>query len=405
MEAPVELMGNKSVADLGSCESECRDPPPALFGPSSSSAGCSVDMDSTLQYFPPKAFPITAWPPTEETTETTLQSLTWMMMSRELEGLFSEEEARGHAKRILDECLAKANARFKEEPGDGTASLSIYVSGSCSMVSEFVRTLPRPPAKHRRGSGLSADTMFDIFGRQRPTSELLDMVRKHMGSGVFSMFPRLHPEYFTAIPAGTIFEHSGSKRALTEEAVKGKELHGPLTQPGNPCKRMRFSNAASFHVGDVNVAEPFPNKSEISGDFFDDGAGRALSVFNLENEGAVANGNALITGKAATALDEFFAEMKPLPKLTADENEFKDRGATIAKTLEVKHWDLEGDGVSTNMLQGAGSQRFVQSIRNRLGFVLQNISGNFIPDDGVYELEKILDMLNSLDEKEPEVQG
>ncbi|WVZ96214.1 hypothetical protein U9M48_041881 [Paspalum notatum var. saurae] len=191
---------------------------------------------------------------------------------------------------------------------------------------------------------------------------------------VFSLFPRLHPEYFTDIPAGTIFEHSGRKRTLTEEAVKGKELLSPLTQPGNPCKRMCLSNTASFHVGDVNVAEPIcPNKPEISdGLFDDDDVRRALSIFNLESEGTVANDNTLITGKAAPALDEFFVEMKSLTKLTTDENEFKDGGATIGKTLEDSHWDLEGDG---------------------------NISGNFIPDGGVYEIEKILDMLNSLDEK------
>lgn len=366
-----------------------------------------MDMDSTLQYFSRKIFPITAWPPTEETTKITLRSLTRVMMSEELHGLFSEEEAHGHAKRILDECLAKANERFKEEPdGDGTASLHIYASDSIHMASEFVRTFPKPPAKHQRGSVLSAETMFDIFGRGRPRSEVVSLVCQFMGPEVFSLFPRLHPEYFTGFPAGTIFEHSGRKRTLTEEAVKGKELLSPLTQPGNPCKRMCLSNTASFHVGDVNVAEPIcPNKPEISDGLFDDDARRALSVFNLESEGTVANDSALITGKAAPAVDEFFAEIKSLTKLTTDENEFKDGGATIGKTLEDSHWDLEDDGVSPNMLQGAGSQRFVQSIRNRLSFVLQNISGNFIPDDGVYEMEKILGMLNSLDEKEPEVQG
>jgi Ran GTPase-activating protein 1 len=151
-----------------------------------------------------------------------------------------------------------------------------------------------------------------------------------------------------------------------------------------------------------------------------------LSDLNLENEGTEAIVNALkqsaphlevlemagneINAKAAPALAECLRAMQSLKKLTLAENELKDDGAVIiAKSLEFGHTDLKELDVSTNMLQRVGARCFAQSITNKAGFVKLNINGNFISDEGIDEVKKILkdgnnslDVLGPLDENDPE---
>ncbi|XP_014756304.2 RAN GTPase-activating protein 2 isoform X2 [Brachypodium distachyon] len=151
-----------------------------------------------------------------------------------------------------------------------------------------------------------------------------------------------------------------------------------------------------------------------------------LSDLNLENKGTIAIANALkqsaprlevlemagneITAKATQALAECLTVMQSLKKLTLAENELEDRGAVvIAKTLENSHPDLKELDVSTNMLRRAGARCFAQAIADKPGFVQLNINGNFISDEGIEEVKKILksgknslSVLGSLDENDPE---
>ncbi|KAL6614598.1 hypothetical protein ACP70R_036868 [Stipagrostis hirtigluma subsp. patula] len=151
-----------------------------------------------------------------------------------------------------------------------------------------------------------------------------------------------------------------------------------------------------------------------------------LSDLNLENKGTVAIVNALkqsapqlevlemagneITSKAAPALAECLAAMQSLKKLTLAENELKDDGAVIvAKSLKDGHTNLKELDVSTNMLQRVGARCFAQAVTDKQGFVQLNINGNFISDEGIVEVNKILkagknsqNVLGPLDENDPE---
>ncbi|TVU19344.1 hypothetical protein EJB05_35488, partial [Eragrostis curvula] len=151
-----------------------------------------------------------------------------------------------------------------------------------------------------------------------------------------------------------------------------------------------------------------------------------LSDLNLENKGTVAITNALkqsapqlevlelagneINAKAAPALAECLTAMQSLKKLILAENELKDDGAVIiAKSLEDGHTDLKELDVSTNMLQRVGARCFAKAITDKPGFVKLNMNGNFISDEGIDEVKKILkdgknsvDVLGPLDENEPE---
>jgi Ran GTPase-activating protein 1 len=151
-----------------------------------------------------------------------------------------------------------------------------------------------------------------------------------------------------------------------------------------------------------------------------------LSDLNLENEGTIAIASALkksaphlevlemagneINAKAASALADCLTAMQSLKKLTLAENELKDDGAVIiAKSLEDGHTDLKELDVSTNMLQRVGARCFAQAITNKARFVKLNMNGNFISDEGIDEIKKILkdgknsvDVLGLLDENDPE---
>ncbi|GJM90752.1 hypothetical protein PR202_ga07061 [Eleusine coracana subsp. coracana] len=151
-----------------------------------------------------------------------------------------------------------------------------------------------------------------------------------------------------------------------------------------------------------------------------------LSDLNLENKGTVAIASALkqsaphlevlelagneINAKAAPDLAVCLGAMQSLKKLTLAENELKDDGAVIiAKSLEDGHTNLKELDVSSNMLQRVGARCFAEAITNKAGFVKLNINGNFISDEGIDEVKRILkdgknslDVLGPLDENEPE---
>ena len=151
-----------------------------------------------------------------------------------------------------------------------------------------------------------------------------------------------------------------------------------------------------------------------------------LSDLNLENTGTIAIANVLkqsaprlevlemagneITTEASQALAECLTAMQSLKKLTLAENELGDDGAmVIAKSLEDGHPDLKELDMSTNMLRRAGARCCAQAITNKSGFLQLNISGNFIPDEGIDDVKEILKggknspgVLGSLDENDPE---
>ncbi|KAG9457926.1 hypothetical protein H6P81_002434 [Aristolochia fimbriata] len=151
-----------------------------------------------------------------------------------------------------------------------------------------------------------------------------------------------------------------------------------------------------------------------------------LSYLNLEDEGTIALANALknsapslevlemagndITAEAAPALAECIAEKQSLSKLNLSENELKDEGAIkIAEGLEEGHEQLKEVDMSTNSLRRAGTRKLARAVLSKPHFVLLNINGNFISDEGIEEVKEILkagekglDVLGPLDENDPE---
>ncbi|EES07543.1 hypothetical protein SORBI_3004G302300 [Sorghum bicolor] len=133
-----------------------------------------------------------------------------------------------------------------------------------------------------------------------------------------------------------------------------------------------------------------------------------LSDLNLEYKSNCQCPQIVSTTVGAPNLAECLAVMQSLKKLTLAENELKDDGAVIiAKSLEDGHTDLKELDVSTNMLQRVGARCFARAVANKPAFVQLNINGNFISDEGIDEVRKILkagksslDVLGSLDENE-----
>ncbi|XP_072981949.1 uncharacterized protein [Typha latifolia] len=153
-----------------------------------------------------------------------------------------------------------------------------------------------------------------------------------------------------------------------------------------------------------------------------------LSYLNLEDEGAIAIINALkqsvpslevleiagneITTKAAPALSECVAAKKSLTKLILSENELKDDGAIIIGKALESHTQLKEFDFSNNMIRRVGARCLAQAVSNKPNFVLLNINGNAISDEGIDEVKEILkagknslDVLGPLDENDVEGEG
>ncbi|XP_068661948.1 RAN GTPase-activating protein 2-like [Aristolochia californica] len=151
-----------------------------------------------------------------------------------------------------------------------------------------------------------------------------------------------------------------------------------------------------------------------------------LNYLNLADEGAIALANALknsapsleviemagndITVEAAPALAGCIAEKQCLSKLNLSENELKDEGATkIADGLKEGHEQLKEVDMSTNYLRRAGARTLARAVVSKPDFVLLNVNGNLISDEGIEEVKEILkagkkclDVLAPLDENDPE---
>ena len=147
-----------------------------------------------------------------------------------------------------------------------------------------------------------------------------------------------------------------------------------------------------------------------------------LSYLNLEDEGAITIANVLkdtapalevlemagndITAEAASALAACIAQKPHLTSLNLGENELKDEGTIqISKALEG-HVKIKEIDMNTNLIRRAGARVLAQTVVQKPGFVLLNINGNFISDEGIDELKDIFkkfpDMLGALDENDPE---
>ncbi|XP_058077688.1 RAN GTPase-activating protein 1-like [Magnolia sinica] len=151
-----------------------------------------------------------------------------------------------------------------------------------------------------------------------------------------------------------------------------------------------------------------------------------LSYLNLEDAGTIALANALkesaprlevlemagndITVEAATALAECIAAKQFLTKLNLSENELKDQGSiVISKALQEGHAHLKEVDFSANSIRRVGARVLVQAVAGKPDFVLVNINGNYISDEGIDEVKDILkaskksvDVLGPLDDNDPE---
>ncbi|KAJ6822350.1 RAN GTPase-activating protein 1 [Iris pallida] len=147
-----------------------------------------------------------------------------------------------------------------------------------------------------------------------------------------------------------------------------------------------------------------------------------LSYLNLEDEGAIAISDALkeslpdlqvlemagndITVEAAASLSSCVASKQSLRKLVLSENELKDEGAVlIAKALEEGHTELKEVDLSTNMIRRVGARSLARAVStDKPGFVMLNINGNWISDEGIDEVKEILreGVLGPLDENDVE---
>ncbi|ONK63477.1 uncharacterized protein A4U43_C07F15560 [Asparagus officinalis] len=145
-----------------------------------------------------------------------------------------------------------------------------------------------------------------------------------------------------------------------------------------------------------------------------------LSYLNLEDEGSIAISDTLkkhlpvlevldmcgndITVKGAASLASCVASKQSLKKLNLSENELKDEGAVeIAKALEG-HNNVKEVDLSTNMIRRVGARSLARAVANIPEFVMLNINGNFISDEGIDEVKEILKegVLGPLDENDVE---
>lgn len=150
-----------------------------------------------------------------------------------------------------------------------------------------------------------------------------------------------------------------------------------------------------------------------------------LSYLNLEDEGTIALANVLqesapllevldmagneITVKAAPALAGCIEMKQFLTKLNLSENELKDEGAVlISKSLQEGHAQLKEVDLSTNMIRGLGARLLAQAVVNKPDFVMLNINGNWMTEEGIDEVKEILkvgktvDVLGPLDDNDPD---
>nr|CAD1839995.1 unnamed protein product [Ananas comosus var. bracteatus] len=153
-----------------------------------------------------------------------------------------------------------------------------------------------------------------------------------------------------------------------------------------------------------------------------------LSYLNLEDDGTIAIANVLkqsapalevleiggndITAEAAPALAECVATKSFLKKLSLCENELKDSGAIIIGKALESNAQLKELDMSANMIRRAGARCLAQAVANKPAFVLLNIDGNAISDEGIDEVKEILkagknsvDVLGPLDENDAEGEG
>ncbi|CAI9118549.1 OLC1v1020136C1 [Oldenlandia corymbosa var. corymbosa] len=148
-----------------------------------------------------------------------------------------------------------------------------------------------------------------------------------------------------------------------------------------------------------------------------------LSYLNLEDEGTIAIADALnstapalevlelagneITAEGASSLATCVAAKQHLTKLILAENELKDDGAIkIGKVLLDGHDKLKEVDLSTNALRRVGARTIAQSVVNKPDFVLLNLNGNFISDEGIDELKdmfkKFPEKLAPVDDNDPD---
>lgn len=152
-----------------------------------------------------------------------------------------------------------------------------------------------------------------------------------------------------------------------------------------------------------------------------------LSYLNLEDAGAIAIFNSLrqsvpsievleiagneITAKAAPALAACLTSKQTLKKLSLSENELEDEGTVlIGKALEGSNPHLKELDFSSNHLRRVGARCLARAVvLNKPDFVLLNIDGNAISEEGIEEVKEILkeglkpeSVLGPLDENDPE---
>lgn len=145
-----------------------------------------------------------------------------------------------------------------------------------------------------------------------------------------------------------------------------------------------------------------------------------LSYLNLEDEGAIAILEAIekhlpnveilemagndITVKASKALASCIKSKPLLKKLVLSENELKDEGAIeVASALEEGRCELREVDLSSNMIRRVGARSLARAMAsNKPNFVVLNINGNYISDEGIDEVKEILkeDLLGPFDEND-----
>ncbi|XP_078441853.1 RAN GTPase-activating protein 2-like [Wolffia australiana] len=207
------------------------------------------------------------------------------------------------------------------------------------------------------------------------------------------------------------------------------------------CSSTRVDCEGGTALAEALLSCPLLRKIDIRDNMFGAGAARALSqtiaelpaiselylsYLNLEVEGAVALFKALegatcpltvleiagneISAAAAPALCSCIHSKPSLEKLNLSENELGDTGAVIlGNALESRNPKLMELDVSTNSLRRAGARCLARAAASRPGFVLLNINGNAISDEGLDEVREILhaglgslDALGPLDENDVE---
>ncbi|GLJ14784.1 hypothetical protein SUGI_0239860 [Cryptomeria japonica] len=154
-----------------------------------------------------------------------------------------------------------------------------------------------------------------------------------------------------------------------------------------------------------------------------------LSYLNFEDKGAIAIAKSLkdgapslrvleiagneITPKAAPALAECLALKNLLAKFVVSENELKDAGLLIiCKALLEGHDHLKELDLSTNGITGIGAKVAAETVANKPDFILLNIDGNYISEEGIETIKYVLrkgakgvSVLGSLEENDEEGGG